>query len=303
MLVRLFNCLALLCLSAVTQAQTITLTSPYGPGHFTTPPIYPILEAANQSQTKYNFVLELKPGGNGTVNVRYMDQSPDLRLSIIAPAHVENIDSGELQENNYVPVSGLGDACVGVFVRNDSVFKKPELIVGGVGFGNAAHLTGLSIADKFNQTSRYIPFKTNLDAFVNLGQEGGIDITTERVLTFNNMKTKLQSVKVYAVNCPVRLPESSDTPTLAELGYRVPTVWNIFIANKAMSLDRRTELAKILDTAIVKVGAAKIKELSDLRPPVFDNVGIQQFYNSRIETHRSVLKKYKSKVEADKTYK
>jgi tripartite-type tricarboxylate transporter receptor subunit TctC len=293
-----------LCLGAWNlQAQTITLTSPYGPGHFTTPPIYPILEVANQSQSKYNFILELKPGGNGTVNVRYMDQSPETRLSIIAPAHVENIDSGELQETNYVPVSGLGDACVGVFVRNDSVFKKTELIVGGVGFGNAAHLTGLSIADKFNQTSRYIPFKTNLDAFVNLGQEGGIDITTERVLTHSTLRSKLPNIKVYAVNCPVRLTESPDTPTLTELGYKVPTVWNIFIANKAMTTERRTELARILDQAILKVGAAKIKELSDLRPPVFDNQNIQSFYNSRIETHRLVLKKYKTKVESDKNYK
>jgi hypothetical protein len=293
--------LGLFCFTV--QAETITLTSPYGPGHFTTPPVYPILEAANQSQNKYNFVLELKPGGNGVVNVRYMDQSPETRLSIIAPAHVENIDSGELIESNYVPVTGLGDACVGVFVRNDQVFKKPELIVGGVGFGNAAHLTGLSVAERFNQTSRYIPFKTNLDAFVSLAQDGGIDITTERVLTYNNMRSKFQNIRVYAVNCPVRITDSPETPTMSELGYRVPTVWNIFIANKAMSAERRTELAKILDASIVKVGAAKIKELSDLRPPVFDSINIQNFYNSRIETHRLVLRKYKSKVESDKNYK
>jgi tripartite-type tricarboxylate transporter receptor subunit TctC len=293
--------LAWVCMNA--QAQTITLTSPYGPGHFTTPPVYPILEAANQSQNKYNFILELKPGGNGVVNVRYMDQSPETRLSIIAPAHVENIDTGELTESMYVPVTGLGDACVGVFVRNDQVFKKPELVVGGVGFGNAAHLTGLTIAERFNQTSRYIPFKTNLDAFVSLAQDGGIDITTERILTYNNMRNKFQNIRAYAVNCPVRLTDSPETPTMSELGYRVPTVWNIFIANRNMSPERRAELAKILDAAIIKVGAAKIKELSDLRPPVFDGINIQNFYNSRIETHRLVLKKYKSKVESDKNYK
>jgi hypothetical protein len=55
--------LAALALHA--QAEVITIKSPYGAQHAGHAALYKIMEKANTAQTQYNFMLELKPGGNG----------------------------------------------------------------------------------------------------------------------------------------------------------------------------------------------------------------------------------------------
>jgi hypothetical protein len=57
--------LAALALHA--QAEVITIKSPYGAQHAGHAALYKIMEKANTAQTQYNFMLELKPGGNGVL--------------------------------------------------------------------------------------------------------------------------------------------------------------------------------------------------------------------------------------------
>ena len=128
-----------------TATETIRIQTPYTASHSGTPIMLKILETANQLQKNYNFVLEFKPGGNQTIAVRQMDQDPAYNLAIIAASFVENVENGQLNAKNYVPVWSLGDACWTVLSTASAkssvsgLEQSKELVVGTVGFGNATH--------------------------------------------------------------------------------------------------------------------------------------------------------------------
>ena len=119
--------------TTVYATETIRVYSPYSPSHSGTPAILRVLNEANNSQKNYQFVLEFKPGGNQIIAVKSLDATS---LAIIAPAFVENVETGKLNFNDYVPVHALGNACWAVIVNKE---LSGEVVVGGVGFGNAAH--------------------------------------------------------------------------------------------------------------------------------------------------------------------
>ena len=93
---------------SVQANETIKIISPYSPGHSGTPALLKIIDQANASQNVYKFVLEFKPGGNQVIAVKSLDANS---LAIIAPAFVENVASGQLNEREYAPVYAFGDAC------------------------------------------------------------------------------------------------------------------------------------------------------------------------------------------------
>ena len=90
-----FICWTFLTLNAI--AETIRVYSPYSPAHSGTPALMRVIDQANASQSIYNFVVEFKPGGNQIISVKSLNENS---LSIIAPAFVENVDSGKLNEND-----------------------------------------------------------------------------------------------------------------------------------------------------------------------------------------------------------
>jgi hypothetical protein len=131
--------------SYASATETIKIYSPYSPGHSATPALFRVVDEANSAQKIYNFVVEFKPGGNQIIAVKSLDENS---LAIIAPAYVENLESGRLIESDYVPVHAFGDACWAV-VTNKPFQGQKEFVVGGVGFGNAAHLTALALGEKY----------------------------------------------------------------------------------------------------------------------------------------------------------
>ena len=134
---RLVTAILIAASTVVSAAETIKLFVPNGPSHPTTPSILRVLDIANARQNKYLFVIDFKPGGNQTIALKEMDKSPQNTVATIAPAYVENIESGALNEKDYVPVSALGDACWAV-VANRPLTGQKEMVIGGVGFGNSA---------------------------------------------------------------------------------------------------------------------------------------------------------------------
>ena len=277
-------------------SETITIASPYTPSHSGTTALRAVVEQANTQQTKYNFVIDFKPGGQQMLAVQYMDQRPDERLSVIAPAFVENTEAGSLVANNYAPVYALGDACWAV-ITNVPTFKDAgTLNVGGVGFGNATHLTSLLLGDKNNFKVKYVPFKSNFDALVLMASDNSINLVIDRVQSFNQFKDKNPNMRIAAASCPHRLAGAPDVPTLKELGIPAPYIWNIIVANNSMPVAKRKELGKILDTATISLGKSKIQELSDMSPPVFNNVNIDTYYSNSLQSVSTLLKKYTNTI-------
>lgn len=273
--------------------ETIKIISPYSPGHSGTPAMLKIIDQANADQSIYKFVPEFKPGGNQVVAVKSLDA---YSLAIIAPAYVENVDSGKLNEQEYVPVHAFGDACWAVITDRD-LRPGSEITVGGVGYGNAAHLTALALGDKYKFSTRYIVFRSNNDALVNMAGNNGVNFVIDKYEGYEGLRTKNPNLRMIAASCPKRLPQAPGVKTLKELGIEAPFVFNITIANTEMPQGRRVAVAKILNDATVKVGADEIFKLSAMRPPIFDGVSAEEFYARSVALVRNLQKKYKNQIE------
>ena len=273
-------------------AETIKIYSPYSPGHSATPALFKIIDVANSKQNIYKFVLEFKPGGNQVIAVKSLDENS---LAIIAPAFVENVEAGRLKEEDYVPVYALGDACWAV-VTNKPLKGQKEFTVGGVGFGNAAHLTALALGEKHNFDVRYIIFKSNNDALINMAGNNGVEFVIDRYEGYQNLKTRNQNLNMVAASCPVRLPQEPNVKTLKEMGVDAPYIFNILIAQRSMSEGRRKAIGIILHDATKQVGEKEIFDLSAVRPPQFDGVSVEEFYSKSVSQVKRLQTKYRQEI-------
>lgn len=266
-----------------------------------------IIQEANTAQNDFSFVLDFKPGGNQIIAVKHMDASPTNRLAIIAPAYVENTTTGKLNQADYVPVHALGDACWAVISNKGteaggiaSLKGEKELLVGGVGFGNATHLTSLLAGEKYGFRVKYIVFKSNNEALINMVGGHGINLVIDRIESYESFKEKNPGLQVLAASCPKRLAKAPQVKTLKEQGIDAPYIFNITVANRAMPVATRERIAKILDDATKKVGANEITQLSGMNPPLFDNVDTVKFYTNSITRVSTLLTKYASAVAEQK---
>lgn len=295
-----------LFLGQVTQARDIiTIVSPYSASHSGTPALFKIVEQANAQQSIYQFIVEFKPGAEQLLAVRYADEQPQSRLTIVAPKYVEHTFSGKLNQNNYVPVFALGDACWAVITNVgdekrgvSSLRGQKELTVGGVGFGNSAHLTALQLGEKYGFSVRYVPFRSNFDALILLAGDQSVNMVLERVSNAQQMKIKNPNVKILGMSCPIRHPDVPNVKTLKEQNIQAPYVFNIIVANTNMPLPRRTAINQILENATRTAGEQTIQKISDMRPPMFDQVNLNTYYNNSIATVGSLLKKHEVTVKA-----
>jgi len=280
---------ALFSLNVYAQ-ETVRIYSPYSPTHSGTPAMFKIIDEANKSQNIYKFILEFKPGGNQIIALKSMDENS---LAIMAPAYVENVNKGLIKEEDYIPIHTIGDACWTV-ITNGPVKSIKELTVGGVGFGNSAHLTGLAMGEKFGFPVRYIVFKSNNDALVNMAGNNGINMVIDRWEAYESMKTKNPNLQAYAASCPVRLPQDPKLKTLGENGIKAPYVFNITVAPKSMTTAKRKVIAIILNDAQNKIGADEIFRVSGMRIP---KESAEEFYGKSINTVRSLQTKYRKEIE------
>ena len=99
-----------------------------------------------------------------------------------------------------------------------------------------------------------------------------------------------------AASCPTRLAQEPKVKTLKELGINAPYIFNITMAHKDMNTVRRQAIGAILSNATKKVGAEEIYRLSAMRPPVFDNITVEDFYNQSIQGVQKLQIKYKDQL-------
>lgn len=288
--------MALLVISISASAtEIIRVYSPYSPGHSGTPALRRVLDEANSSQNVYKFLLEFRPGGQQLIAVRSME--PETGLAVIAPAYVEHIVSGKLDERDYRPVWALGDACWAV-VTNKPLQGAKEFVVGGVGFGNAAHLTALLLGARHGFDVRYVVFKSNNDALVNMAGNNGVELVIDKYEAFEALQTKNPKMRMVAASCPSRLPQAPRVPTLKEMGLPAPYIFNIVIAHRDMPEARRRAISLILEQATQRVGAQEIFRLSAVQSPGLAGVSTEQFYQQSTQNVKSLQKRFQGQIES-----
>jgi tripartite-type tricarboxylate transporter receptor subunit TctC len=280
--------------------EKITIVSPYAASHSGNAAMFKIIEQANAMQNKFDFVLEFRPGGEQLIAIKAIERDPQKNLVVIAPKFVEHAMSGNIQANQYVPVHALGDACWAIIANINNgkdgianLQNQKEIFVGGVGIGNATHLTSLQIAEKYGFAVQYVPFKSNYDALIVMAANGGINFVIDRVTAYQQFRTKNPNLVMLAMHCPDRHPQAPHVATLKEQGITAPYVFNITMAHVDMKPERRAELGQILNSAASAVGTATIQQLSDMRPPV---MSLDQYFKDSYALVEQLLKKHHKKL-------
>jgi len=295
--------LTLLSISAA-AAEIITIVSPYGPSHGGTAADYRLIERANSLQQKYRFVLEFKPGAQQLLALKEIDQHPQQKLAIVAPSIVENTRNNTVDVNDYIPVSAIGDACwvvvsnLGQQQQGINSFKqvqitRNEITAGGVAFGNAAHLTALEIAQKYNLGVRYVVFKSNTEALIQgMISSNDVNLVIVPFRDFESLRTHRPQLTALAVSCPTRLPQLPTVKTLREQGITVPYIFNATVAHRLMESSRREEIASILQEALQSLGAPTIQQLSDMSPPTLRGLNLKTWFDNSYYIIDQLLEKH-----------
>jgi tripartite-type tricarboxylate transporter receptor subunit TctC len=286
--------------------ELITLVNGTSPSQPNVATYIRTLDAANKLQDKYEFVIEMKPGANGALSLKFMDLNPMTRLSTIAPAFVENSKQGLINEADYVPVLGQGDACWAIITNIGDTKKgvaslkgQKEIIVGGTGFGNASHITAIMLGERYGFSVRYVVYKANYDALVNMAGNNDVNFVIERIQNYKIFKERNPRLQVLGINCPKRNPAMPEIRTLKEQGFDTPTIFFTVVANTKMPKEKRDELSKILIEAQSKVGADFMLESADLFAPQFSNppVTIDEFFVKRVSQMHYLTRKYKDEID------
>lgn len=292
--------------SLVGAKELITVQIGSSPTQSNTAVYLRTLETANKMQTKYEFIPEFKPGANGVLALKAMDASPSNRLATVAAAFVENAKQGHINEADYIPVSTQGDACWAVITNvgdtklgTDSLRGIDELVVGGTGFGNVAHIVAIALSEKYKFKLRYIVYKSNFDGLVAMVGNNGPNMVLERVASYQMFKDKNPKLQVLGIDCSKRNSAMPNVKTLAEQGFNVPSVFISTVANKAMPEQRRKEISKILESAQMSIGEKAILDSSDMNPPAFFNppMSVEEFFNKRVSQMHYLTTKYKDKID------
>lgn len=306
--------LAVLLMSmGVAQAtETITIVSPYNAGYSGQTALMEVMDRANHSQTRYNFIVDNHPGAQGLLALNHAQSGSNNRVAIIAAGAVELFDTGKAHFRDWVPVHGIGDACWAVVTnwpaderQGLKSMRAPadakHLVIGAVGLGSVSHLTGLEMAEYTRQQPLTVLFKSGTEAFMSLVGSQGVNITIDSVQTIENMKSKNPNIKMVATICSQRNPMVPHVPTLAEQGLKdIPPVFNIVLAPSQMPDSKRRDIGTILDQATVAVGADRIFTLSGFRPAVVQKISAQEFFDRRVGQILALRKKYAKELVAAK---
>ena len=287
------------------QPETIQIEFGAGASQPTAAPYRKMIEIANEMQDKYNFIMEFKPGGNGVVALKTMDLSPANRLATVAPAYVENAKVGLINENDYTPIATQGDACWAIITNVGDTRKgvaslngQKEITVGGTGFGNAAHITALILGEEYGFKVRYIVYKANYDALVNMASGENINFVLERVSNYKIFKAKNPKLQILGINCNQRNETMPEIRTVKEQGFNTPTIFMSTVANVKMPEARRAEITAILEQAQAKVGPKYLMETADLNPPQFNKprLTVAEFFAQRVLQMKVFTHRYERQI-------
>lgn len=299
MIKRLLGILLCVISTPMFAAETISLVNPYNAAHAATPALFKIIEKANSLQKDYNFVMDFRPGANGLLALQATESSPGDKIALIHAGYSDLMDSGAINDKDWSPIWALGDACWAVITNNpksqniSDLGSVKEIIGGGVGFGTAAHVTAISIAEKLNKPVRFVAYKSSTDVIIAMVGNNGPNLGIAPVRIFEQLKDKNPNLNMIAISCTKRHNDAPGVKTLAEQGVSSSYIFNTLVAHNKMPKDRQQSIARTLEKAAQELGLKEIITLSDMYPPQFDRITAEEFHRSRIELQRSLNKKYK----------
>jgi tripartite-type tricarboxylate transporter receptor subunit TctC len=296
----------LFCASVAMAVEKIVILNPQGPSHSGTAQLIRVVDMANSLQNKYQFFIEFKVGGFESIALKQLLIDEQRYISTMTNASAEALDRKFIDLKNYSVIFSQGDSCWAVIALTgstsqnlDSLKHLKELVVGGPAIGGATHITALELGQKYNIPVKYVVFRSNFDALVNMASNNGVNFIIERVKNFSQFEEKNSNMKILAMSCPTRNPKHSQIPTLLEQGISSPFIWQQIVAGKNMDSRRRQELADIFAKATLAVGRQEILEISDQIPPIFNNIDSNTHYRDSWNLLQNSRLKWRSRFDAN----
>jgi tripartite-type tricarboxylate transporter receptor subunit TctC len=283
--------------------ETITIVTYNSPAATTYSYYLKIINVANSSQNDYKFVLISKPGAQGLLSIQAMDRLPTTHLAVATGNFVELIDSGKVDENNYVPVSAQGEACWALISPYGSteggvasLAGQKRLTVGVIGIGTSIHLTALEIGKRVGFEVQPIMFNSTFEALVLMASDESINLIIETPDHYLSIKEQNPRLQALGINCDKRNPKLPNVQTLREQGYQVPNIWYYIIANQNMPVAKRRVLGKILDNAMRQIGQKEITNQYNMSVPILNNRTTQEAWQKDMNTNKSIKKKFQEQL-------
>jgi tripartite-type tricarboxylate transporter receptor subunit TctC len=290
--------------------EKIVIANAQGPTQSMTAQFMRVVEEANRTQNKYNFVFEFKPGGFESIAVRSMSQHPNNTLATITNSVFEAIDRKLIKESDMVPVFSFGDSCWTVVstlstdtagINGIKLQGADEITGGGPAPGGAAHITALIAGDKAGVPVRYILFRSNLDALTTMVADRGttVNFVLERANNYAQLKERLPAMNALAMSCPIRHSLLPNVKTLKEQNVDAPYIWNFLIADPRMEVTRRSEIEQIFIAATRSVGKEEIFRLSDMVSPIFSGVKTVDHYRTSVDHLKRARAKWAAEIKSN----
>lgn len=293
---KLFLLLAFLMSTAYAQ-ETITVVNAQGPTQSMTPQILAVIDEANKIQNKYKFLLEFKPGGFESIGVREVLENPKNKVVTITNSVVEAESRGLADLNKLEPVFSHGSACWAVITNFSEKNMPKEITIGGPAIGGAAHLIGLEIGKKHNVPVRYVVYRSNADALIQMvADDNSVNMVVDRVVNYKQFVSKNPKLQVLGLSCPERHPELLQVKTLTEQKINAPYIFHFTMASKDMPKNVQNDIADIFQKATLSLGKAKLFELGDFISPTFTKQDSKTHYANSIRILKSAREKYSTDI-------
>jgi len=172
--------LLLACMSGAWAKETITVVYAFSISDTMANYSRTLIEEANRIQTKYNFILEAKPGAGGSVASRHVQNNPGTILAtsgafFVRPNFFPN-ESHKLEDFRelLVQTSAPMSASSVKYKSWKDIPADAPLNIGVSGLGVVSHLSAVQIMTKF-PNANIVPFKSTTDALLSM-LGGNLDI-------------------------------------------------------------------------------------------------------------------------------
>jgi tripartite-type tricarboxylate transporter receptor subunit TctC len=168
--------LAIACLLSILSAasvakETVTFYYPFGPGDTQANYSRTLIEEANKSQNKYNFILDFKPGAGNSIAANHVKNTPN---SILATGSVFFIRPIFFPNESYNTgdFKSLMPQCDLTFAISSSKWKNWKEIprdakfnIGISGIGVTTHLIGLQLLEQY-PNAQLVPYKGTYESLI-----------------------------------------------------------------------------------------------------------------------------------------
>lgn len=155
------------------SAETVTINYSWSASDTAANYFRALAESANKSQTKYNFIVDYKPGAGGAVAAVHVGKTPN---TILATSSAFFIRANLYPESGYTPdnYQELMPVCFAPFAISSMKYKSwnevpmdKRLTIGISGMGTTTHLTAIQIAKRYPDLD-IIPFKSTSEAVMSV---------------------------------------------------------------------------------------------------------------------------------------